>query len=63
WNAAHEKNVIARALIAQGVWLQFLTTRVPDDQQIEVAVRAMNEALAADSESSAQPATPQPGVA
>ena len=36
-------------LIAQpGLWLQKLTTRQPDDSQIEVAIQAMETAIAAD---------------
>jgi uncharacterized protein YqhQ len=34
------------ALILPGLWLQHLTTREPSDDQIEVAIRALNEALA-----------------
>ena len=48
FNAAHGSNVVARLLIAPGVALQKLTTRVPDDSQIEVAVAAMESALVAD---------------
>jgi uncharacterized protein YqhQ len=33
-------------LILPGLWLQRLTTREPSDDQIEVAVRAVTEALA-----------------
>ena len=29
-----------------GLWLQRLTTREPSDDQIEVAIRALQEALA-----------------
>jgi uncharacterized protein YqhQ len=36
---------IMAALIAPGLWLQKLTTREPDDEQIEVAVRALMEAV------------------
>jgi uncharacterized protein YqhQ len=36
-------------MIAQpGLWLQKLTTREPDDAQIEVAIKAMQIAIAAD---------------
>jgi uncharacterized protein YqhQ len=31
--------------VQPGLWLQRLTTREPDDQQIAVAIRALREAL------------------
>lgn len=38
-------NVVGRALTAPGSWLQTLTTQVPDDDQIEVAVAALEAAV------------------
>ena len=38
-------NAVVRALVAPGLWLQRLTTREPSDDQLEVAVRALTEAL------------------
>ena len=35
-----------RYLILPGLWLQRLTTREPTDEQIEVAIRALKEAVA-----------------
>ena len=35
----------ARYLIAPGLWLQKLTTREPDDDQLEVALAALREVL------------------
>ena len=40
--------IIGKTLAAPGLWLQRLTTRQPDDAQIEVAIQAMQTALAAD---------------
>jgi uncharacterized protein YqhQ len=37
---------LIEALILPGLWLQRLTTREPSDDQIEVAIRALKEALA-----------------
>ncbi len=37
-----------RFLFKPNLWLQALTTREPDDDQVEVAIRALNEALAGD---------------
>ena len=53
--AAHNRNVLARLMVLPGLALQRLTTRVPDDEQIEVAVTAMKNALAADAEATASP--------
>lgn len=39
-------NALVRALIAPGLMLQRLTTREPDEEQIEVALRALKEVLA-----------------
>ena len=48
YTAAHEDNAFFRALAAPGLALQALTTRPPDDDQIEVAITAMSSALEAD---------------
>ena len=48
FNAVHENSIIGKIGMAPGIWLQYLTTRKPDDAQIEVAVAAMNTALKAD---------------
>ena len=39
----------AQFLIAPGLWLQKLTTREPDDQQLEVALAALREVLTEES--------------
>ena len=39
-------NKILRAIVAPGVWLQKITTKEPDEKQIEVAIIALKEALA-----------------
>jgi uncharacterized protein YqhQ len=44
----HSDNPIVRVLFAPSLWLQALTTRQPDDGQIEVAIAAMEHAIAAD---------------
>ncbi|MBQ4326709.1 MAG: DUF1385 domain-containing protein, partial [Mailhella sp.] len=38
-----------KLLRAPGLFLQYLTTREPDDAQLEVAVAALREALGPDS--------------
>jgi len=39
---------IVRAILAPGLWLQSLTTREPDDSQLEVAVSALKKAVVID---------------
>jgi uncharacterized protein YqhQ len=39
-------NPIIKVLMMPGLWLQRLTTREPSDDQIEVAIRALDEAVA-----------------
>ncbi len=46
WSAKHDRSSLVRMLIAPGLALQRLTTREPDDSQLEVAIRSMEEALA-----------------
>ncbi|MDD2897381.1 MAG: DUF1385 domain-containing protein [Desulfuromonadaceae bacterium] len=45
WSASHDTHPLVKMVITPGLALQRLTTREPDDTQIEVAIRAMNEAL------------------
>ena len=42
--AARSDNSVVQALVKPGLWLQNITTRPPDDSQIEVAIAAMNAA-------------------
>ncbi len=44
----HDGNAFVRALLAPGMWLQKLTTREPDEAQVEVAIAAVQAAIAAD---------------
>ena len=44
----HAGNSLVRALLAPGLWLQSLTTREPDDSQLEVAVTALREVVEID---------------
>ena len=48
FGARHMNNGFIRALMVPGLWLQSLTTREPDDSQIEVAMVALKEVLATD---------------
>ena len=42
FSARHQKNAVLRLVSLPGIWLQYITTRQPDDSQIEVAVAALN---------------------
>jgi uncharacterized protein YqhQ len=48
FSGAHQNSLIGKAIAQPGLWLQRLTTRQPDDLQIEVAICAMETAIAAD---------------
>jgi uncharacterized protein YqhQ len=45
WSAANENHPLVKMIITPGLALQRLTTREPDDSQLEVAIRSLNEAL------------------
>jgi uncharacterized protein YqhQ len=45
WSARHDQSPFVKLLIAPGLALQRLTTGEPDDSQLEVAIRSMEEAL------------------
>ena len=44
----HAENGLVRAILAPGLWLQSLTTREPDDSQLEVAVMALGKVVELD---------------
>jgi uncharacterized protein YqhQ len=48
FSARHLDNKACRAAIAPGLWLQRITTRPPDDRQLEIAIVALKEALVYD---------------
>jgi uncharacterized protein YqhQ len=50
FNAAHIKNVVVHVFLIPGLALQAMTTRQPDDRQIEVAISALQRVLALDAE-------------
>jgi len=55
-------NPVMRVLMAPGLWLQGLTTREPDEQQIEVALRALKEALLLDEKGSPETKAEEQGA-
>ncbi|MSQ21966.1 MAG: DUF1385 domain-containing protein [Dehalococcoidia bacterium] len=48
FSGGHQNSALVRLIVAPSLMLQALTTRQPDDDQIEVAVLAMRTTLAAD---------------
>jgi len=45
FSARHLANPVCHALIQPGLWLQKITTKEPDDSQLEIAITALREAL------------------
>ncbi|HVR42712.1 MAG TPA: DUF1385 domain-containing protein [Thermoanaerobaculia bacterium] len=56
FSARHLDSALCRFLIAPGLWLQRITTREPDDAQLEVAIVALREALVYDLVEESRPA-------
>ena len=48
FGARHIKNGLVRAILAPGFWLQRLTTREPDDSQLEVSLSALRKLVEVD---------------
>ena len=48
WSGRYAGNPVVRLITGPSLALQALTTKEPDDDQIEIAVAAMNGALEAD---------------
>jgi uncharacterized protein YqhQ len=53
--ARHQRSRLMRALMAPGLWLQKITTRPPDHEQIRVAIAAFREMLRREGEPVAAP--------
>jgi uncharacterized protein YqhQ len=45
FSAQHESSLVFRLITAPGLWLQNITTKEPDDKQLEVALYALKESL------------------
>lgn len=45
WSAKHDNHPLVRMMVTPGLALQRMTTGEPDDAQLEVAIRSLNEAL------------------
>ncbi len=48
FSARHAKNILVRVLLTPGLWLQSMTTREPDDSQLEVALSALKKLIEID---------------
>ena len=48
FGARHANNGLVKAVLSPGLWLQSLTTREPDDSQLEVALMALKTVVEAD---------------
>ena len=58
FSARHAATPLGRMIVAPGLWLQKITTREPDERQVEVALAALRAALKeepADAEAAVQP--------
>ena len=51
FGARHRGNALVKAIMAPGMLVQMITTKQPSDDQIEVAIVSMEQALEADGES------------
>jgi uncharacterized protein YqhQ len=60
FSARHCNNPIMKVLLTPGLWLQALTTREPDDKQLEVALAALKKVVEIEQP---QPAMPPPVAA
>jgi len=49
FGAAHSENLVVRSLLAPGLILQSMTTREPNDNQLETALSALEKVIEADS--------------
>lgn len=56
FSARHLANPLCRLMITPGLWLQKITTKEPDDTQLEVAIVALREALVYDAVEENRPA-------
>lgn len=58
----YRESKILRVLLAPGLWLQRLTTREPTDEQIEVALRALQAVIEKEKEASEPKESPEQAV-
>jgi uncharacterized protein YqhQ len=57
FGARHARNPLVKAVLLPGLWLQGMTTKEPEDDQIEVALAALKRTLEIDAEEMPQPSS------
>ncbi len=57
FGANHVRNPLVKAVLLPGLWLQGMTTKEPEDDQLEVALVALKTALEIDAEEAPQPSS------
>ncbi len=57
FGARHAGNPLVKAVLLPGLWLQGMTTKEPEDDQIEVALAALKKTLEIDAEEMPQPSS------
>jgi len=57
FGANHTNNILIKILLTPGLWIQALTTREPNDEQLKVGIMAMKTAF--ESDQGLPPVTPQ----
>ena len=57
FGARHARNPLVKAVLLPGLWLQGMTTKEPEDDQIEVALAALKKTLEIDAEEMPQPSS------
>lgn len=55
FGARHTNNILVKIILAPGLWVQSITTREPDNGQLEVAIAAMKTAVEADADTVSAP--------
>ena len=58
WAGKHRNKSWVRAIMWPGLMLQNLTTREPDDEQLEVAIKALDAVLAVEDPNEAKSEQP-----
>jgi len=60
FSGAHSKNPFVRVTLGPGLWLQAMTTREPDDSQLEAALSALKRVIEADAGIASAPRNDSP---
>jgi len=52
FSAKHMDSIFVRGITAPGLWIQRITTKEPDEKQLEVAIRALERCLELENQNS-----------